>query len=128
MFLSGKQFMSEDFYSLLLVLITLFIIFIIVFVVPQAIGLGFYRLLKPRSVYFALVAGFLAPLILYGAVFSYFWYGTAPTPASELPSGEGDMVGPAISGLGFILNAGGGAALYLYLFAKNKQLSQSSLK
>lgn len=118
--------MNENIYANIFVVIALLVIFAVVFLIPQAIGLGVYRFLKPRNVVFAALAGFLLPLILYGAVVGYLWFGTKPTPASELPSGEGDMVGPAIAGFGLIMNVGGGMILYSYLFAKN--LRRTTLK
>lgn len=111
--------MNENIYTGVILVIALIVIFAVVFLIPQAIGLGIYRLLKPRAGLLAALAGFFLPLILYAAVFGYFWYFAAPTPASELPSGEGDMVGPAIALFGFIANVGGGLSLYAYLFAKN---------
>ncbi len=117
--------MNENTYANIFVVIALLVIFAVVFLIPQAIGLGVYRFLKPRSALAAL-AGFLVPLILYCAVVGYLWFGTPPTPASELPSGEGDIVGPVIAGFGLIMNIGGGLILYSYLLSKN--LRRTTLK
>ena len=117
--------MSEDVFSVILVIVALFVIFTLVFLIPQALGLGAYRLLKPRGVFLAALTGFSVPLILYAAAVSYFWFGASPAPDNTLTGGEGDMVGPAITVFGFILNAGGSAALYLYLYVRNKQPAAS---
>lgn len=114
-----RKSMNENIYTGVIVIIALIVIFTGIVLIPQAIGLGIYRLLKPRAGLFAALAGFFLPLILYGAVIGYFWYFAAPTPAEELPGGEGDLVGPAIAFFGFIANVGGGLSLYAYLLAKN---------
>ncbi len=100
--------MNENIYANAFVVIVLLAIFAVVFLIPQAIRFGVYRFFKPRNGLFAALAGFLIPLILYGAAVVYIWFG------------------PAIAGFGLIVNVGGGLILYGYLLAKN--LRRTSLR
>lgn len=119
-----KESMNENIYKDTFAVIGgLFMVLTVVFFIPQTIGLGIYRFLKPRSGLAAL-AGFLIPLIFYCAFVGYGWYATPPTPVSELPSGEGDIVGPILIVFGLIINLIGGLVLYAYLLAKNQRQTQ----
>lgn len=118
--------MNENIYTDIFTVIGgLLMILTVVFFIPQAIGLGIYRLLKPRSG-LAAPAGFLVPLILYCAFIGYSWYAATPTPVSSPANGEGDISGPILTGFGLIINIVGGRVLYGYLLAKNQR--QTSLK
>lgn len=118
--------MNENIYTDIFAFIGgLLMVLTVVSFIPQAIGLGIYRFLKPRS-WLAAVAGFLVPVILYCTFIGYKWYATPPTPVSELPSGEGDIVGFILIVFGLFINIVGGLVIYSYLLAKN--LRQTPLK
>lgn len=115
--------MTDDFYENAFTVIAVIAVlvaatFILLF--PQAFEFTVYRLLRQRSKPFAALIGFLLPLILYYLFFKYFWYdGLAQQTAADNPSGEGDLVIPALIGYGLILNVGCGLSLYVYLYIKS---------
>lgn len=113
--------MTDDFCGNALTVIAIIVFLAVatlVLLLPQAFGFAVYRLFRRRSKAFAALTGFLLPLILYCLFFKYFWYdGLAQT--TDNPSGEGDLVIPALFGYGLLLNGGGGLSLYIYLFVKS---------
>ena len=103
-----------------LAVIAVLIVSMLIALTPQIVGLTVYRLLRTRIGLFAAPVCFLIPLVLYCAFFYYFWY-LAPAPASGNPSGEGDLVIPALICLGLIMNFGFGLTFYANQIVKDRR-------
>lgn len=96
-----------------LAVIAVLIVSMLISLTPQIVGITIYRLLRPRAGLLAAPICFLIPLVLYCAFFYYFWYLAPPPLASENPSGEGDLVIPALICLGLVMNLGFGLTFYV---------------